>query len=152
MYYIARVHQEGRHWLADFVDAPGCQTFADSMEELGEAAQEAIEGWLEAHLVDGEAPPKPTQMDRQRLAGLGLGAGETLLRVPIPPTLASALSIRWARQEQNMSQGDLAALLGVSQQQVALLEKPDANPTLGSLEKAAKALGLHVDISFGVAR
>jgi len=59
MDYAAYIHLEGKHRLAEFPDAPGCQTFASSADELRVAAQEALEGGLEARLVDGYAPPRP---------------------------------------------------------------------------------------------
>jgi predicted RNase H-like HicB family nuclease len=61
MDYVANVHREGTQWVAEFPDAPGCQTFADSKEELRAAAQEALEGWLEAHLAARQVPP-PVQI------------------------------------------------------------------------------------------
>jgi predicted RNase H-like HicB family nuclease len=51
MHYDAYVHREGKHLLVDFPDCPGCQTFADGPDALAAAAQEALEGWLEANLV-----------------------------------------------------------------------------------------------------
>jgi hypothetical protein len=34
MHYTAIVRREGRHWLADFPDCPGCQTFSVSQTLL----------------------------------------------------------------------------------------------------------------------
>jgi predicted RNase H-like HicB family nuclease/DNA-binding XRE family transcriptional regulator len=144
MQYAAYVYQEGQQWLAEFPDAPGCQTFADSREELRESAQEAIEGWLEAHLVGGEAPPRPqSRFDAPEQ--------KQLWNVSIGPSLSAALAIRWARQDLGLSQAQLAARLGVSQQQVAKLESPDENPTLATVERAAKALGFKVELTFSAA-
>lgn len=143
MFYVANVTFDSKYWDADFPDCPGCHTFAGSREELRAAAQEALEGWLEAHLIDGEAPPRPqiqAPVDRH-----------DVMLVHVPPSLASALSIRWARQDQGLSQRELAERMRVTQQAVARLEQPDANPELGTVEKAAKALGLHVELSFSAA-
>jgi DNA-binding XRE family transcriptional regulator/predicted RNase H-like HicB family nuclease len=144
MYYAAHVHKEGKHWLAELPDAPGCQTFADSAEELRAAAKEALEGWLEAHLVGGEAPDRPRARTRAP-------SGRKLWRVHVDPSLATVMHLRWARQEAGMSQAQLAALVGVSQQQIAKLENPDENPTLKTIEKVSRALGMQVDISFSPA-
>ena len=38
---------------------------------------------------------------------------------------------------------------GVSQQQIAKLENPDTNPTLGIIEKVAAALGVRFDVTQG---
>jgi predicted transcriptional regulator len=40
----------------------------------------------------------------------------------------------------------LGKLAGVTQQQIAKLEDPDENPTLQTIEKVARALGLSVNI------
>src|SRR5262252_1312669 len=106
MFYTAYVYAEGKRWLAEFPDAPGCQTFADSMDELRADAREALEGWLEVHLVKGKAPPRP---GAHRRAPKGMESME----VHISPSLA---------------------------------------PTLASIERAAKALGLNLELSFTPAR
>jgi predicted RNase H-like HicB family nuclease/DNA-binding XRE family transcriptional regulator len=141
MYYVTYVHPEGNQWLAEFPDAPGCQTFADTPEQLMAAAQEALEGWLEAHLVDGDAPPRP----KLRRAA---PEGRRAMKVTVRSSLSAALSIRWARQDLDISQAELARRIGVSQQQIAALEDPDKNPTLRSLDEVAKGLGLQLDVSF----
>jgi len=133
MRYRANITQEGEHWLVDFPDCPGCQTFGESREEALAMAQEALEGWLEAHLVDGQAPPPPKAK-----------RGEL---VPVGPKLGAVLQIRWEREAKGLSQAALAARAGVSQQQIAKLENPDGNPTLTTLEKVARALGLRLEVS-----
>lgn len=144
MHYIAFVHREGKYWLADFPDAPGCQTFAESSEELQAMAQEALELWLEGHLVDGKAPPRPRLRRRAPTK-------RTLRKVYVSPSLSTALQIRWARQDLGLTQKQLAQRLGLKQQQIAKLENPDENPTLKSLDEVAKGLGLSVDLLFAKA-
>jgi putative transcriptional regulator len=140
MHYIAYISKEGRHTLAEFPDCPGCQTFSDG-EDLAAVAREALEGWLEAHLVDGQIPPRPVEPT-------GAPQGVSVARVPVRPGLAAALEIRWARRDAGLSQGALGKLAGVSQQQIAKLEDPDENPSLETLAKVARALGLEVNVGF----
>jgi DNA-binding XRE family transcriptional regulator len=132
MHYHAKLEREGRRWNAVFVDAPGCATFAPSREKVLAAAKEALEGWLEAHLLDGRAPPKPASSSR--------GAE----RIEIDAQLAVAVALRWARQAAGLTQTQLASRIGVSQQQVAKLERPGANPSIATLRKVAAALGVRV--------
>jgi DNA-binding XRE family transcriptional regulator/predicted RNase H-like HicB family nuclease len=141
MHYVAYISKEGRHTLAEFPDCPGCQTFSDG-EDLAEAAREALEGWLEAHLVDGQVPPRPVDHTTAP-------KGVSVARVTVRAGLAAALEIRWARQEAKLSQGALGKLAGVSQQQIAKLENPDENPSLETLSKVGRALGLVVNLGFG---
>jgi DNA-binding XRE family transcriptional regulator/predicted RNase H-like HicB family nuclease len=139
MHYDAYIYREGKHVLAEFPDCPGCQTFTDRADDLAAVAQEALEGWLEAHLIDGQIPPRPVERS-------GAPAGRKLARIPVRLGLAAALTIRWARQDRGLSQKALGELAGVKQQQIAKLENPDENPTLETLEKVAKALGLTVNV------
>jgi predicted RNase H-like HicB family nuclease/DNA-binding XRE family transcriptional regulator len=140
MHYDAYVFREGKHLLAEFPDCPGCQTFTEANEDLAHAAQEALEGWLEAHLADGKIPPRPTNHSRSP-------AGKKLARIPVRAGLTAALTIRWARHEAGFTQGELGRLAGVKQQQIAKLEDPDENPTLETIERVAKALGRGLNVA-----
>ena len=139
MLYHARttIDKRGRVEI-DFPDCPGCQTFADADEDPVAVAREALDGWLEAHLVDGDAPPQPSAMPTRK----GLA-------VPVSPALAIALQVRWRRQELGLSQSQLGKKLGVTRQQVALLEQPTGNLKVSTLERIADALGvqLRVDLT-----
>jgi predicted RNase H-like HicB family nuclease/DNA-binding phage protein len=135
--YRARITQEGRNWLVQFADCPGCQTFGKSKKDALQMGQEALEGWLEAHLVQGNAPPRP----RARRG----------VSIAVSPRLAVVLQIRWLREDRGMTQTDIARRAGVSQQAIAKLEDPDGNPTLATLEKVAGALGLRVDVTLTAA-
>jgi DNA-binding XRE family transcriptional regulator/predicted RNase H-like HicB family nuclease len=140
MHYDAFVRREGKHLLAEFPDCPGCQTFTDSGDGLAEAAQEALEGWLEAHLVGRQVPPRPSEHTRAPV-------GAKLARVPVRAGLAAALAVRWARQDAGLTQGELGKRAGVTQQQIAKLEDPDENPSLETLEKIARALGRGLNVT-----
>ena len=58
MYYVAKLTREGRHWLVNFPDCRGCQTF-DSKHEAIEMAADALAGWLATILKHGDLPPVP---------------------------------------------------------------------------------------------
>jgi len=135
MKYMATVTREGADFLVEFPDAPGCQTFGASEEEALLAAQEALEGWLEAHIAVGRVPFRP-QSRRQGRA------------VWVRPRLATVLQFRWLREEAGWSQGELARMAGVSQQQIAKFEAVGSNPTLATVEKVAHALGVQPVLGF----
>jgi len=137
--YDAFIHREGSRILAEFPDCPGCQTFATG-DEIASTAQEALEGWLEAHLVGGKVPPRPIERTRAP-------EGMKLVHVPVRAGLAAVLAIRWARQDAGLSQSELGRRAGVSQQQITKLEDPDENPKIETLEKVARALGLALDVN-----
>jgi len=71
---------------------------------------------------------------------------EPLIGEALDPALAVRLQMRWARLKQGWSQSELARRVGVTRQQISLLESPDSNLTLGTLEKVASALNLDLEI------
>ena len=54
--YEAKIRQVGKYWIIEFPNAPGCQTFGTSEADAIAQGWEALEGWLEAHLLDGVVP------------------------------------------------------------------------------------------------
>ena len=63
------------------------------------------------------------------------------------------LQIIKLRQQRGMTQADLAKAIGTRQANVSRLERFDANLTLGTLEKVARALGasLRIDLQLKAA-
>jgi predicted RNase H-like HicB family nuclease/DNA-binding XRE family transcriptional regulator len=140
MRYPAVVTQEDGAFVVVFPANPGCQTQAEREDELLDTAREALEGWLEATLATGDAPPVPP-------ARAHAGKGSRLLWIEVPPKLAVKIELRRARRAAGLTQAQLAARAGVSQQQIAQLEHPDSNPTLETLERVARALGARLEVS-----
>jgi predicted RNase H-like HicB family nuclease/DNA-binding XRE family transcriptional regulator len=137
MQYRARITQEGKHWLASFTDCPGCQTFGDSKEDVIAMAEDALSGWLEAHLVDGESPPRPK--------------AKRGMPVAVAPNVAVAVQVRWMREDMHLTQTQLAKKVKVTQQAIAKLERPQGNPSIETLQRLARALGRHVNVTFEAA-
>ena len=50
---------ENPGWVARVVELPGCITQGDTFEELGEMIRDAMRGWIEVALEDGEDIPEP---------------------------------------------------------------------------------------------
>lgn len=46
-------------WFARVVELPGCMTQADTFEELGPMIEDAMRGWIEIGLEDGQPIPEP---------------------------------------------------------------------------------------------
>jgi antitoxin HicB len=140
MQYHATVTRDGKRRLVEFIDAPGCQTFAEPGEDVVALATDALTGWLDAWLEDeAEAPPRPR-------ASVHARAKATVLAVRVPATLTARIELRWAREAQGISQAELARRVGVSRQALAKLERPGQDLQVGTLERAARALGLAVDL------
>lgn len=58
------------------------------------------------------------------------------------------LKLKAARAEMDMTQGDLAAAVGVSRQTVNAIEKGEYNPTIRLCRSICKALGKTLDDLF----
>ena len=138
MHYVAVLKREGPNTLASFPDCPGCQTFGRTRESALANAREALEGWLEAHLVAGDAPPRPSRPAKR--------PSNRSVPVDVSPILAVRLQLRWARQSLGLTQAALAKRVGVTRQQIALLEAPDSNVTLRTLERVAAAMNLRLEV------
>jgi DNA-binding XRE family transcriptional regulator/predicted RNase H-like HicB family nuclease len=145
MQYQATVRREGKRVLADFPDCPGCQTFAEPGQRIEDVAQEALEGWLESSLIDGEVPPKPKHRLRPQ-------RGAWLLSVDVSAELWVKLSLRWARTEAGWSQAELARRAGISQQMVAKLENPKYHQRFEALDTVLRALGRRLRVELEKAK
>lgn len=134
MQYSAVVTREGAFTLAAFPDCPGCQTFVRGDEDIDTAAQEALEGWLEANLGREMVPLRPGTVSIPR------GAEVHEITVPLP--LAFRLELRWVRAEASKTQAQFGKQLGMSQQQYAKLEGTGSNPTLGTVQRVIDRVGV----------
>lgn len=128
MKFTVKTHREDDGFLITFPDAPGCVTECDDAAEVLSVATEALEGWLEAHLVSGEVPHRPRPVTTGRAVEVGA-------------LLALKLELLWARREAGLSQAAVAKLVGVSQQRIAALEDPDTEVKLSTAEAVMRALG-----------
>jgi antitoxin HicB len=140
MEYIAITERDGDRTTIEFPDCPGCATFAEPDEDVLSVAREALEGWLDAELAQREAPPRPAFVGPTK-------RGRKALAVDIPMALAVRLTIRWARADAGLSQGELAQRIGMTRQQLSRIESPDSNITVAMMERIAKGLGAKWDLS-----
>lgn len=140
MEYAARVTREGKYVLASFPDCPGCQTFVREGGDIGSMARDALIGWLEVTLDSDEIPTRPRQYRPAK--------GTEMIHIPVPVPLAVRLELRWLRALYDLTQADVARSTGMSQQQIARLEGPRGNPTVDTLERLAKGLGVRLRIGF----
>ncbi|MGK2936129.1 MAG: helix-turn-helix domain-containing protein [Gemmatimonadaceae bacterium] len=140
MEYPARVTREGKFVLASFPDCPGCQTFVREGGDIQSMARDALIGWLEVALESDEIPTRPRQYRS--------GKGTEIIHIPVPVPLAVRLELRWLRALYDLTQADVARSTGMSQQQIARLEGPRGNPTVDTLERLAKGLGVRLRIDF----
>lgn len=63
-------------------------------------------------------------------------------------TESTRLGIIKARKRLNLTQSQLGALLGVSQQAIAKIESPKSNMRVNTVVRIATALGMRVNFNF----
>jgi predicted RNase H-like HicB family nuclease/transcriptional regulator with XRE-family HTH domain len=134
MQFHAIVRREGRYYTVEFVDAPGCQTFGEDAASAERMAQDAVEGWVEAHLVTGTALPTPKKIRRR------LPRGGWWLTITIPLKIAVRAALVTQRVHMGLSQAQVAKRMKVTRQAYQQLESPDANLRLDTMTRAFDAL------------
>lgn len=76
--YTIEIHRDDSNgdtgWVASVAELPGCLTQADTFEELEEMIQDAMHGWIETALEDGQPVPIPRTVDSY--------SGKFVVRVP----------------------------------------------------------------------
>ncbi len=131
----------GKTSLVTFPDLPelGQLSLTSSLGAIVDDVTAALGAFLVLALEERRAVPRPTPQEAQ--------PGATLLPVWVAPSVAVALQLRWARTDREWSQAHLAKVVGVPQQQIARLEMPHGNPTVETISKVARALGLDVGVT-----
>lgn len=127
--------EEGGFWAEGVGPLKGVFTEGETLAEVRNNAREAITLFLEVLLDEGKPIPRPEP-----------AAEGAELIAPFPDVMAPIL-LRWAREEEGLTQGQLATKLGITQQAVQKLERSGANPSIKTLVKVARALGRELDIA-----
>lgn len=127
--------QESGGFVVQFVDIEEAFTEGQTHEECSFNAAEVLTGILEQRLEDGADIPLPSKRGQRHVAS---------------PSAAvqTAILMRVTRQAEGKTLAELARALGTSWPAVQRLEKPNANPTLKQLERAAHALGKRLVLEF----
>jgi len=145
MRYPATITSEDDALLASFPDCPGCVTFTrypgGEGRPIAEEAAEALTGWLETHLVLGYVPPRPRRK-AQRVRKPG-----SVMWIDVAPSAAIPLTFLWARVDAGLTQAELAKRARVARKAVAELEHPDGKPSLETMMRVAKALGMRLGVT-----
>jgi len=138
MEYAAIVTHEDGAFIVEFPGLDGARTEVLASESFDEMAGEALALWLESELQLRRVPPLPRRVHAPKRGAVRM--------VRVPAVLSARIQIRQARAAAGLSQTELAKRIGVTQQQVANIESPDGDIRLGTLERAADALELTVDL------
>ena len=76
--YTIEIHRDDSDgevgWVASVAELPGCLTQTDSFEELEEMIRDAMYGWIETAIEDGQSVPLPRSVEDY--------SGKFIVRVP----------------------------------------------------------------------
>ncbi len=76
--------------------------------------------------------------------------GKTVGRTELPINLTVADALKSARANADISQSELSFRTGIDQSDISKLERGIGNPSVGTLERLAKAMGMKLDIQISL--
>jgi predicted RNase H-like HicB family nuclease/DNA-binding XRE family transcriptional regulator len=137
--YPIRFHvaEEGGFWAQGVDPLENVMTQGESIGETREMARDALTLVLGFMLDNGQPIPRPPRVE-----------GDDIHWIEPAPEVLTPMLLKWAREEAQLTQGELASRMGVTQQSYQRLERSGANPSIKTLAKVARALGqqLHIDL------
>jgi predicted RNase H-like HicB family nuclease len=141
MRYHFKVHKGGEGFWAECLELEGCVTQADSMKELSEMMQEALNLYI--------SEPE----DSIRLAELpndSIKKAKNIVEVSVNSEIAFSFLVRYHRIQNGMTQHQVAKKLGFDNiNSYQRLERKKCNPNLKTLSKI-KALFPEFSLDFAV--
>jgi predicted RNase H-like HicB family nuclease/DNA-binding XRE family transcriptional regulator len=126
MKYHFKVHKEKAGFWAECLELNGCITQADTQEELYKNGEEALNLFLEEPIDSKIIFPLPdTSLDIEK----------NIIEIQVEPEIALAVLLRNHRLNSNMTQKQVAEMLGMKNiYSYQRLEKK-SNPTLTIINK-----------------
>jgi len=102
MHYHFKIHKEAKGYWAECVELKGCQTQADTMDELEKNMEDALNLFLDEPSDSKLVLPFPkTQLK-----------GKDVKQVPVSPKVALAFYLRQLRLSHHMTQKQVAQKMG----------------------------------------
>lgn len=78
--YVVRIHEEGPSFWAEVLELPGCFATGDSLDELREAIEEAINLYVGNDPASGKLEPREGPGQPSRRSSMEIGE----MRVKVP--------------------------------------------------------------------
>lgn len=137
MNYHFLAHQDDDGVWAECLELPGCVTQADSTDILLPMCIEALNLYLEEPSESEIVFPLPD---------MSLDGDDKLLKVPVEPEIALAILLRRNRQARNLTQKEVARLLGMNNIYSYQRLERKSNPSLAIIKRIYTVFP---DIQFG---
>lgn len=127
MKYHFKVHKEGEGFWAECLELVGCVTQADTMEELKQNMQEALNLFIEEPEDSKDLAPLPYKSSKSE---------KNIIEIALDPQIAFAFMVRYYRIKHGFTQQQAAKKMGFDTlYSYQRLENRKANPTLKIIYK-----------------
>ena len=127
MKYHFKVHKEGGGFWAECLELAGCVTQADTIEELRQNMQEALNLFIEEPEDSKNLAPLPDE---------SLKIAKNIVEVSLDPQIAFAFMVRYCRIKNGLTQQEVANKMGFDTlYSYQRLEARRCNPSLRIISK-----------------
>lgn len=142
MKYHFKIHQEAKGFWAECIELEGCTTQADTIEELFDNMQTALNLYLEEPIDSKELAPLP-----QKIA-----LSNSLVEIPVYPEVAFAFLMRYYRHKHGLTQKQAAEKMGFEKMySYQRLESGRCNPSLKTMSKIKEVFpDFSLDMAIGI--
>ena len=131
MKYHFKIHKEGKGYWAECLELSGCFTEGDSIEELCDNMQEALNLYIEEPLNSKKLAPLPDE---------SIPVNRNVIEVAVDPSIAFSFMVRYNRIQHGLTQKEAAKKLGFDNiYSYQRLENKNCNPTLKVIYQIKKA-------------
>lgn len=131
MKYHFKVHKEGNGFWAECMELSGCFTQGDSLDELRDNMQEALNLYIEEPENSTKLAPLPDD---------SIILSRSVVEVQVDPAIALAFMVRYNRIKNGLTQQEAAYKMGFENvYSYQRLENKKCNPTLKILSQIKKA-------------
>lgn len=103
MKYHFKIYNEDNGYWAECIELNGCQTQADTIEELEINMQEVLNLYLDEPEDTKIDIPLPKRITKSK----------NIKEVPVEPAIAFAIELKYFRKKHNYTQKQVAELLGM---------------------------------------
>jgi predicted RNase H-like HicB family nuclease/DNA-binding XRE family transcriptional regulator len=141
MKYHFKVHKEGGGFWAECLELEGCVTQGNTIEELNEMMQDALNLYI-------SEPEGSTRL--AKLPDESIKKSKNIVEVPVDSEIAFSFLMRYYRIKHGMTQHQVAKKLGFDNiNSYQRLERKKCNPNLKTLTKI-KAVFPEFSLDFAV--
>lgn len=133
MRYPVIIEKDGDCYMARFPDIPEALTGGDTHQETLNNAKDALVTAFEFYFEDQRPVPPPSTIE-----------GDS---VPVPPSVWAKVLLLNTMLEKNVSQVELAKLMGTRKQEVQRIVNLEHATKIDTLSHALEVLGKQLEIS-----